>query len=157
MVFQGKDYDMPTDLKLFILAGQKSILQELVELVPKEKRDRAALLAEQIRDASEKIADLPRSGSDPNYTSCVEVIDAIELFLKDIDRPITKDEIIKGVLSKGFRSTNAKRTAGNIMKSLKNHLQGAASRSASGKDRLRGSLDGLIGLGGWPDSRFENL
>lgn len=139
---------MEPDIRDIIRETQERVLRRIVELVPRDKRQEAEALIDQFHQAAKAIA-VMTPGIDTRYSSCPHVIDAIKLYLTDIDRPASRSEIMVEVVRRGFRPKNAAQTAGNISKSLKMYLAGRAATKRELKE-----IGGRVGFSDWPDERF---
>jgi len=141
---------VPIDLKSLIVQELDRMVQRLVDIAPKERRSEATQIGNDIRSLLLESAKLPHAGADERYASCQYPIDAIRLLLADVDRPSTWEEIIDGVIAKGFRPGKEARTRGDIKKSLRMYLQGEARHKKEIKQ-----IDDMVGLPEWDDARFK--
>jgi hypothetical protein len=143
---------MSMDDKSLLNQLQDMYLQNLINLIPPDKRARAIELTDQYRQTT-KVATAMAPGLGANrerYSACQYAIDAIKLYLSDTDKPLTEQEIIEGVIGAGFRPLTPGRTRGNLKKSLKQYLVGTAAKGHEIKQK-----NGLIGLWEWDEARFS--
>lgn len=140
---------MPSEVESQIIQAQRAILQQLVELVPKDRRGEAVRLVDQFWGWSRALSGVSPPPNIDRYTTKF-AIDAIRAYLEDIDHPAEYDEIIREVASRGFKRGSEKRTKGNIKKSLDMYLQGQARHKRELKQ-----IGDLVGLPDWDDSRFK--
>ncbi len=147
------------DIKSLIEQAQASILQQLVELAPKDRRNEAMRLVEQFRQGAVALSTIASTGGEVNhaapagdarYAACQYVIDAIKLYLSDLGRPAKREQIIEGVIAAGFRPGREGITRGNIKKSITMYVEGQAKSKAELKQ-----VGDLIGLAAWEDNRFQ--
>ena len=138
------------DIRDIIKDTQEKMLRSLIDLVPREKRAEAERVLDQFWAASKALAAMS-PGIDTRYSSAISVIDAIKLFLSDIDRPATLAEILVEFVKRGFRPRNAVHTAANINRSLWTYLQGRGVK----KNQLK-EINGRVGLAEWPDYRWPS-
>lgn len=141
---------MPIDLKSLIAQELDRMVQKLVDLSPKERRPEAVQIGNDIRSLMLEGSKLPHAGTDARFASCQYPIDAIRLLLSDLNRPSTWEEIVDGVIAKGFRPGKEARTRGDIKKSLRMYLQGEARHKREIKQ-----IDDMVGLPEWDDDRFR--
>ncbi len=141
---------MANYIQSLIAQAQASILQQLVDLAPKDRQKDAARLVEQFWQATRALSTISAVGTDSRYASTQYVIDAIKLYLSDLGRPAKREEIIEGIITAGFRPGKEGATRGNIKKSITMYLEGRAK----GKNELK-EIGDLIGLATWEDNRFQ--
>jgi hypothetical protein len=143
--------DASTDIRSVIKFTQERILKDILALIPKEKRYEAQVLIDQFWQSNLAIAAMTPS-ADTRYASCPHVIDAIKLYLRDVDRPAPRTEIMSEVVKRGFRpGDNADSTAGNVNRAIYSYQKGRASHKKEIKE-----INGLVGLYECPESRFPS-
>jgi hypothetical protein len=129
---------------------QETFLRNLIDLVPTDKRAHAMELAEQYKQLNRAVASVTPGSNRERYAGLQYAIDAIRLYLSDVGKPLTEEEIIEGVIISGFRPLTPGRTRGNLKKSLKQYLVGEAAK----KNEIR-RVGKLVGLYEWPEDKFK--
>lgn len=140
-----------TDIRDVIKNAQEQILRNMLDLIPRDRRPEAERLIDQYRQTTKALS-VMTPGVDTRYSSCTHTIDAIKLYLSDIERPASREEIMVEVVKRGFRPANPAHTAGNIRRSLWTYLEGRAAA----KKELK-QIGDRIGLAEWPDSLFPSI
>ena len=148
---------MKIDIKSFLTKQRTDILKQMVEVATKDRKPAAAEsirlemehLITQLDLAEKAIVSINPPVDGKKYGNCIQAIEAILLYLEEIDQPATEEEIAKAVLAGGFRA-NAPGAAMNVNRSFRNFLTGTGASKQRIKER-----NGLIGLFDWDDSRFE--
>jgi hypothetical protein len=141
--------NMETDIKSLIEQAQVKILQRLVDLAPRDKRAEASLLVEQFNEASRALSTLSSKQKGDRYAACQYPIDAIVLYLQDLGRPASRQDLVDGVSTSRWRPGKEALNRGNIKKSLKVYLDGQAKPKSPIKE-----IDAMVGLNEWVDGIF---
>lgn len=147
---------MSTDFKAgqlrAALQTKDELLRGLIDMAPREVRGDALRLAEQLEETLRYIIENSPSSIDLDIARATKTIKAVMIWLKKKGRPATQNEIIEGVYSAGFRrqeNGSPEQHKGNISKSFKMHLEGAAADGKTIK-----TVGALIGLAVWGNDRF---
>lgn len=133
------------------LQAQKDSLSKMIDLVPKDRRSEFALALGDFKEARDFLSSSSAQALDQRYVAAGKPIEAIEIYLTDLDQPAKEKDIVEDLLRLGYKiNLPPKRVRGNIKKSFGMHLEG----QAKGKSRLK-RVNDLIGLGKWEDDRFK--
>lgn len=156
---------MSIDVQDNAVLQKAEILQELANLAVAERQPDAARiyrakadhLLQQFAKAEIVIAVLTPKPTFP-YASFEKATEAVIAYLKDVGRPSTEEEIIKGVIEGGWRA--GKHGSGlRVKKGIDMHLKASRREIHNpGKmaDKIK-EIGGLIGLYGWDEGRFKPL
>jgi hypothetical protein len=139
---------MTIDIKLGLVRQRAAILENLVELAGPQ-RDQARHLVEQLTVADKALAGLsaPMYG---RFAAAEGHIQAILMYLDEIARPATKEEIVNALLEGGYLGA-IPGTKLKIQKSIDNYLTGTGAKT---RNYIR-KVNGLIGKFEWDDALFE--
>lgn len=143
---------METDPNLMVEQAIAGIKQQLIQGWPKDRRHEAQALFDRLV-VFEKMRTVTRNPvASQRYGQCKFAIEAIEMYLRELDRPVRipeqLGEIKKTLSLGGFRG--GERDTGAIGKSITMYTTGAA------KDKgILKMVGDMVGLGSWDDSRFK--
>lgn len=150
---------MAIDVKAALVRQRMEILGQLVALSVKDRlpgiaekyRTEGESLIKSLLDTEKAIESL-QSPKALDLAGCESAIDAIEMLLKSIDRPLLPADVIKRSIEGGLWGGKAG-TGLRVQKSLTMHLKPDAGPKLAGRIK---EVNGLIGLAQWDDSRFRS-
>ena len=149
---------MAIDVKATLVRQRTDILEQLVALAVKDRspgvvekfRIEGDSLIKSLLD-TEKAIDALQSPKALDLAGCESAIDAIELLLRSIDRPISAADVIRRAIEGGLWGGKPG-TGLRVQKSLTMHLKPDAGPKLAGRIK---EVNGLVGLSQWDSARFK--
>lgn len=129
---------------------RESTLERLRDIARRADRAEADKLTGEIRVLDKAIEEAHINAGELRYAPNKSAVIAILACLDEKNRPMSQDELIANLLQGGFRG-GGKKIATVLKQSISSYTSGHGRKTKQIK-----IVNGLIGRGEWPESRFTS-